>query len=49
MPPPVQVSCVTVRMAVVDGEGRQHPSLVVRFILCLIVPAYHTVQAEMGW
>ena len=35
-------------MAVVDGQGRQQPSLVLRFILCLIVPAYHTLQAEMG-
>ena len=49
MPPPVQVSCVGVSMAVVDGQGRQQPSLVLRFILCLIVPAYHTLQAEMGW
>ena len=29
-------------------NGRMRQSLVVKFILCLIVPAYHTIQAELG-
>ena len=30
------------------GQRVRQTNLVVKFILCLIVPAYHTVQAELG-
>ena len=36
-------------MNVVDpGRVVTGPHLIVKFILCLILPAYHTVQAELG-
>ena len=37
------------RMNVAEhGQRVRQTNLVVKFILCLIVPAYHTVQAELG-
>ena len=36
-------------MNVVDsGQRVTGTHLIVKFILCLILPAYHTVQAELG-
>ena len=31
-----------------QGQRVSRTNLVVKFILCLILPAYHTVQAELG-
>ena len=31
-----------------QGQRVSRTNLIVKFILCLILPAYHTVQAELG-
>ena len=37
------------RMNLVEqGQRVSRTNLIVKFILCLILPAYHTVQAELG-